>query len=329
MTKIVTVGAAVQDVFLSNSEAFAPVCTNPDTCFEMLELGSKADVNNIFFSTGGGATNAAVTFARQGFSVSFLGVIGHDPAGQAVLDALDQENIDTSMVKYSKTHSTGYSVLLVAPGGERTILTYRGASTHYFAEDMSLDGVSADWLYVTTLAGSMKTLDKLFRQAKNSGMKIFFNPGKRELEQIDELRGLLEDVDVLLANREEAMKMFQGSDIVELALHAQNVVPVALITDGRNGVVGTDGESLIRAGLYEDGPVVDQTGAGDAFGSGFISQWANRRTLRESIVFASANSSSVVSYMGAKTGILQQGTVLHDMPIDEQKISQQGGGNGQ
>ena len=127
--RIVTVGAAVQDVFLSNSDAFAPVCTNPDTCFSMLELGAKADVNSIFFSTGGGATNAAVTFARQGLETRFLGVIGRDPAGQAVLDALDRENIDTSLVKYSDTHNTGYSVLLVAPNGERTILTYRGAST--------------------------------------------------------------------------------------------------------------------------------------------------------------------------------------------------------
>ena len=63
--RIVTVGAAVQDVFLSNSDAFAPVCTNPDTCFSMLELGAKADVNSIFFSTGGGATNAAVRIAPE------------------------------------------------------------------------------------------------------------------------------------------------------------------------------------------------------------------------------------------------------------------------
>ena len=141
MARVVTVGAAVQDVFLSNSDAFAPVCINPDTCFEMLEIGSKADVNTIFFGTGGGATNAAVTFARQGFDVRFMGVIGRDPAGQSVLDELDQENVNTELLKYSDTHSTGYSVLLVAPNGERTILTYRGASTHYRLEDINLDGV--------------------------------------------------------------------------------------------------------------------------------------------------------------------------------------------
>lgn len=320
MVRVVTVGAAVQDVFLSNSDAFAPVCTNPDTCFNMIELGSKADVNTIFYSTGGGATNAAVTFARQGLDVRFMGVIGRDPAGQAVLDDLDKENVNTELLRYSDTHNTGYSVLLVAPSGERTILTYRGASTHYREGDINLDGVEADWLYVTTLAGSMKVLDRLFSQAKSAGMKIFFNPGKKELARADELRGLLEDVDVLLANKQEMSQIVEGGSIEELARHALNIVPVAVVTDGPNGVVATDGKTLVRAGLYEDREVIDQTGAGDAFGSGFLSQWALGRSLKDSIIFASANASSVVEKMGAKTGILYKGVQLHSMPIQETEL---------
>ena len=62
-------------------------------------LGAKADDNQIHFSTGGGATNAAVTFSRQGHYASFMGAIGHDPAGQAVIADLDKENIDTHLVR--------------------------------------------------------------------------------------------------------------------------------------------------------------------------------------------------------------------------------------
>ena len=86
--RIVSIGAAVQDVFLSQSDVLAPVCVDPEHCFAQLELGAKADVNQINFSTGGGATNGAVTFARQGHEAVFMGVIGKDPAGQAVLDDL-------------------------------------------------------------------------------------------------------------------------------------------------------------------------------------------------------------------------------------------------
>ncbi len=114
--RILSIGAAVQDVFLSHSDEFKPVSdTSTHEQFMRLEMGAKADVNNISFTTGGGATNAAVTFARQGLHAQFMGTIGHDPAAQAVLDDLDNEGVDTSKVSYSEKYNTGYSVLLLAP----------------------------------------------------------------------------------------------------------------------------------------------------------------------------------------------------------------------
>lgn len=316
--KILSIGAAVQDVFLSHSDEFKPVSDKSvHEQFMKLELGAKADVNNIEFSTGGGATNASVTFARQGLRASFMGTIGHDPAGHAVLDDLDTEGVDTSGVSYSTKYNTGYSVLLLAPTGERTILTYRGASTHYDTKNFDLSSSDADWLYVSSMAGSMDTLHAIFEQAKKLGIKIFFNPGKGELRQLAKLKSLLEDVDVLSVNREEMAQIVEGSDSEELARHALHFVPVAIVSDGPNGVTATDGKTVVRGGMYEDVRVIDRTGAGDAFGSGFLSQWAQGKSLRESIVFASANSTSVVTKIGAKKGILHKHTKLHDMPIHE------------
>lgn len=318
--KILAIGAAVQDVFLSHSDEFKPVTEKPHETFMHLPLGSKADVNNITFSTGGGATNAAVTFGRQGIQAEFMGTLGHDPAGLAVLDDLDNEGVDTRHVSYSSRYHTGYSVLLLAPSGERTILTYRGASTHYDAKNFDLSKSDADWVYVSSMAGSMEALDKIFAQARRFKKKIMFNPGKGELSQPRKLKSLLEDVDVLSVNREEMQTIVEGNELEELARHALHYVPVAIVSDGPNGVLATDGKSVVRAGMYEDVRVIDRTGAGDAFGSGFLSQWAQGKSLRESIVFASANSTSVVTKIGAKKGILHKHTALHEMPIDEKSF---------
>lgn len=319
--KMLAIGAAVQDVFLSHSDEFKPVTDKKaDDAFMKLELGAKADVNNINFTTGGGATNAAVTFARQGLHSQFMGTIGHDPAGQAVLDDLDKEGVDTSHVSYSKRYNTGYSVLLLAPSGERTILTYRGASTHYDIKNFDLKKAGADWLYVSSMAGSMQVLNKLFQQARELGVKIMFNPGKRELAAGAQLKGLLEDVDVLSVNREEMMQIVEGETPEELIRHALNYVPVVIVSDGPDGVTASDGKTIVRAGMYEDVKVVDRTGAGDAFGSGFLSQWAVGKNLKDSIIFASANSTSVVTKIGAKTGILYEGVKLHAMPIHEKPL---------
>lgn len=72
--------------------------------------------------------------------------------------------------------------------------------------------------------------------------------------------------------------------------------------------------------MYEDVPVIDRTGAGDAFASGFLSQWAQGKSLRDSVIFASANSTNVVTKIGAKAGILRRGVHLHDMPISENQL---------
>lgn len=319
--KIISVGAAVQDVFLSHSEEFLPVSdTSTKEQFMKLELGAKADVNNITFATGGGATNAAVTFTRQGLHAVFMGTVGHDPAGQAVLDDLDQEGVDTSHISYSDKYNTGYSVLLLAPTGERTILTYRGASTHYHAKNFDIGTIDADWLYVSSMAGCFDVLDKLFSDAKRKGMKIMFNPGKRELAHPNKLRALLEDVDILSVNKEEMAQLVEGESSEELVVHALNYVKVAIVSDGPRGVCASDGKTIVKAGMYQDVKVIDRTGAGDAFGSGFLSQWAMGASLVDSIVFASANSTSVVQYIGAKKGILHHGVKLHQMPLHEQQL---------
>ncbi len=320
MTKILSIGAAVQDVFLSHSEEFKAVTKNPHESFMELTLGSKADVNKIDFATGGGATNAAVTFARQGLSAEFMGSVGDDPAASAVLADLDKEGVDTSRVHTSKKYNTGYSVLLLAPNGERTILTYRGASTHYSFDDYDFENVDADWLYISSMSGKMDTLDQIFSEAKQQGMKIMFNPGKDELKQPEKLRTLLEDVDVLLVNRDEMKQIVEGEDLEELVRHGLNLVSTAIVTDGPDGVMASDGITIVRAGMYEDVKVIDRTGAGDAFGSGFLSQYAQGKSLKDSIIFASANSTSVVTKIGAKTAILHKGVVLHDMPISEKEL---------
>ncbi len=321
MPKLLAIGAAVQDVFLSHSDEFKPVSDKTaHEQFMKLDLGGKADVNNINFSTGGGATNAAVTFARQGLASQFMGTIGHDPAGLAVLDDLDKEGVDTTHVSYSDRYNTGYSVLLLAPSGERTILTYRGASTHYDPKHFNLANTDADWLYVSSMAGSMEALDKIFTQARELNIKVFFNPGKGELRHPQKLKALLDDVTVLSVNKEEAAQIVEGESLEELTRHLLHYVPVAIISDGPNGVMASDGKVLVRAGMYQDVKVIDRTGAGDAFGSGFLSQWSQGKSLKDSIVFASANSTSVVTKIGAKTGILRSSASLHEMPLTEKAL---------
>ena len=269
MARIVSVGSALQDVYLIDHDDFG---TNRQGFFNQLKLSAKIDIDKIKFSTGGGATNAATTFARSGHESIFMGCIAEDPAGQAILNSLDDEGIDSSY---------------------------------------------PDWLYVTTFHGDMDSLDQLFTKAKSLGAKIMFNPGKFELEHQRKLLGLLSDVDVLLLNKYEAQKIVKGALLTELIAKLKNYVPNVIITDGHQGAIATDGKEIYRIGIYEDVKIKDSTGAGDAFGSGFLAAYAAGKSFTDSLTFASANSTSVIQHIGSKDGILSQRIKLHPMPIQE------------
>lgn len=313
---IVTVGKATQDVFLKSTNAFTEF-EHKGVKYEQLPVGQKLDLDEVIFSTGGNVTNAAVTFARQGLHSKYAWCLGVDASSETILQSLDREGVDTTHVYQGEHFRPSYSVILMLEGGERTILNYKGAMPSAHDSELDLSVVDeGDWVYLSSL-GDMDLLDRIISRAAEKKVKVMLNPAGVELKSPEKLKGLLEDVEVLAVNKEEAQMIVHGETSEELARHLTHYVPVAIVSDGPNGVVATDGKSIITAGMYEDVPVIDRTGAGDAFGSGFLSAYAQNKSLKDAIIFASANSTSVVQYIGAKEGILHAGVPLHDMPLTE------------
>jgi len=316
---ILCIGKATQDVFLRDDE-FDPHIEGK-VAYTHLPLGAKLDISEAIFSTGGNATNVAVTFARQGLHSRYLWVLGStDPASHTILRELDDEGVDTQLAHASDQAKASYSTILLAPSGERTILNYHGTvpSTNDVMELLN-QADTCDWVYPTAL-GSMDTLERVISWAKSKKAKVMLNPAGSELADPGKLKALLEDIDILCLNKEEMAMLVEGETSEELVRHGLHYVPVVIVSDGPNGVVASDGKTLVTAGMYEDVPVIDRTGAGDAFASGFLSQWAQGKKLEEAITFASANSTSVVGAIGAKPGILHAGTELHDMPMESKTL---------
>ncbi len=317
--RMLAIGTATQDVFLIGGDIFAPVCDH-GVCFEHLPLGAKLDIEKVLFSTGGNATNAATTFARQGHESDFMGILGTDIAATAVMRDLDAEGIGTRYVREDDQYTTGYSTILVSPSGERTVLVYHGTRLRTDGSDLDLQAIGkADWLYVSSV-GSMELLERIVTIAAKNGVKVAMNPSARELKQAAKLRTILDDVAVLITNKEEMKQIVEGKSMEELIHHAAQLVKMVVISDGPRGVIATDGNMVVKGGVYEDVKVVDRLGAGDAFGSGFVTKIAEGKTLQEAVIFASANSTSVVVKHGAKTGILHKGAQLHGMPLKTEEL---------
>lgn len=314
--QVITVGTATLDVFLTGENFHAKRDVRTHDYIEQFPLGAKVEVDNVIFSTGGDATNAAVTFARHGFETAFMGKIGDDLPGREVVATLKNEGVQTSMMAVDTDGQTDYSTILLAPNGERTVLVFHGLSRTLASEDFNTGKIKGDLLYVTSMGGNFKFLEEVLQAAKKSNMLVAYNPGAKEIAEPKKLIQLLEQVDILSANREEMEKLFGKDEPKNLLIKASKLCKYVLLSDGSKGAWASDGKKLYRTGIYKEVKIIDRTGAGDAFGSGFVASLLHNDSTKHALTFASANSTSVVQQIGAKAGILRGNTKLENMKIE-------------
>ncbi len=333
MFDIITIGTATRDVFLK-SPLFRVlrdpehlkrigVPTGQAQCFA---LGGKIEIDEPVFTTGGGATNAAVTFGRQGFRTAALIKIGRDESAGNILKELQKEKI-VSLATKEKAKNTAFSVILLAPAGERTILVYRGASEDLKIGEIPFKKAKSRWAYISPGKISYPVIEKLFNHFSKNKTLIAFNPSRYFLKMgIRKLKPLLNKTKVAILNREEAAYLtginYQKEKEIFKKIDRE-IDGIAVMTEGGKGVLVSDGQHIYSAGIFK-GKVVDRLGAGDAFGSGFVaglmrSQSANRKVQNErfapsdlqfAIRLASANATSVIEKIGAKEGILYGSTFM-------------------
>lgn len=315
MFDVITIGTATRDAFIK-SEHFH---VDPDHHVLggkglVMALGAKLEVPELFFSTGGGATNAAVTFARQGKKTACIAVIGDDDFGHAILHDLTKEKVDTGFIR-QEHDTTAFSLLLEPSSGERTVLVHRGVSENLKSSVIPWISINTKWLYVSSLAGNIALLKRIIAFSRKKGIHIAYNPGGKELKQRDTLVPLFKHIEVLIANREEA-SLITGISFEKqkemFALWDKMSPGINVMSDGRNGVSVSDGTHLYHAGIYKEKKMIDRTGAGDAFGSGFVASLIDYpNDMERAIRLGSANATAKVEGMGAKYGLLTRGEFEH------------------
>lgn len=315
---ILTIGSATQDVFLRSSALEEHHDDEaPDGIAACFLMGSKMPIEELTFATGGGATNAAVTFGRRGFRTACLTRVGKDEVGRHVLADLKREKVDVSFIQHDAKAKTAYSVILLSGAGHRAIFNHRGASRNLDLKGFPWNhwtkkigrGKIANWIYLTTLGEDMRALKDVFTHTARSRTKIAWNPGNKELERgLKTLAPFIKQTDVFSLNREEAATLahIEPQD-TKAILKALGDLPRAafLLTDGQHGAyVRANRKTLFAPALAAKR--VNATGAGDAFGSGFVASWIKKQDSRTALAAALLNATGVITHMGAKAGILKR-----------------------
>jgi sugar/nucleoside kinase (ribokinase family) len=301
MFDIVCIGNATIDAFISLKGNVKGGCL-------ALPVGSKKEVESIFYSTGGGATNTAVGFKRLGLKAAILVAIGNDPGGKIVLRELREEGISTRLVSRLDDCQTAYSAILTGFGADRIILAYGGATRHLGEESKIHWPWLAEtmWIHLSSFHSKPEILKKILDFAEKRGISVSFNPGMSEIRQgLKELEPLLRKVDILLLNRQEAGLLTGEKQVKRQLQKLQQLVPLVVTTEDRKGAHAFDGTHYYHKPAFK-AAIADTTGAGDAFHCGFVSQIAKGRSVEKAMDAGTANACSVIMHLGAKNRLLTQ-----------------------
>lgn len=309
MYDVITIGSAIVDIFIQSDE-FSIERTPVGVTLSGGE-NDKLVVSDFTLRTGGGGGNTAVGFARLGYLTAVITEVGQDVWAQIIENEFHQEFVATKLLVREKKEKTGGSVILLGKDGSKTVLVHRGASSMLDPKDIPADELHrTKWIHVSNVSRRLDTLETIFSiSLKKPKRKISWNPGWSELEAIvsgEMPVAFLDACEVFIVNKEEWSLIAKNHEIESKIMKS---IPVVVITDGKNGgIVYQNGES--RTYSAKAVKSIDNTGAGDAFGVGFVGQYIQSRSIESSISWGLKNAENVVQFLGAKPGLCSKASIV-------------------
>ena len=308
MTKVLGIGNALVDALIQlENDTLIEEMGFPKGSMQLVDEATSASIKEKCrdfdkeMASGGSAANTIHGLARLGIETAFIGTIGDDETGRFFKDDLEKSKIKP-LLKVSKTPS-GIANTLISKDGERTFGTFLGAAIELSKKDLELSQFEGyDFLHVEGyLVQNHELLETSLKLAKQAGLKISLDMASFNVveDNLDFLKTMVSKyVDIVFANEEEA-KAFTGQEPEEALETLAQQCEIAVVKVGskgsmiKTGGVRTDVEAIKTT-------VVDTTGAGDLYASGFLYGIIHDLGVANAGRLGSLLASTVIQKIGAK-----------------------------
>ena len=259
---------------------------------------------------GGSAANTVIGLARLGCSTSIIGKIAEDDDGDLIELNLAMNEVYTNNLIYADKGNTGKVLGFVDEKGERCLYVDPGVNDEIVLDEINLLNLSKCKImhYTSFVGDSFKTqielLDKL-----NDNTLLSFDPGMLYVQKgLKELKPILDKTDILLINENELRLLYEDYyktidcadelSVKEIAVHILDEgIQSVVVKKGSEGVFAITDSEECDVGTYECS-VVDTTGAGDSFNSGFLYGKLNGYSLEESCKIGNWVASKAIEGFG-------------------------------
>lgn len=272
-----------------NAEVIGFGALNVDKLYSVDKIVSADEesfITNETDTPGGSAANTIVGLARLGCDVSIIGKIAEDDDGDLIEYNLAINGVYTNNLIYSETGSTGKCLGFVDKDGERSLYISPGVNDDIKIDEINpLNIMRCKIMHYTSFVGdSFKTQIEMLEKLSQETL-LSFDPGMLYVQKgFDELKPILDRTDILLINESELRLLCNNSDasLKELAINFLDLgIETVVVKQGSKGVYAISNDEECQVGAYEC-DVVDTTGAGDSFNSGFLYSYLKGYGLEKS-----------------------------------------------
>ncbi|MGB9663896.1 MAG: carbohydrate kinase family protein [Ignavibacteria bacterium] len=260
---IVIAGTIVFDIFVSNYKEFP-------------SKGQAVELEKIPFFTGGCGANPSVILSKLGAKVSLIGALGDDLSGNYILNYLNQNNVDTSLIKVSSKLPTSTSILFINQKKERSYFHSVGASKEISIGSKEFNAINQSKIFHIGGVNLLPSLDgkpmaQVLKKAKLKNIITSIDLAwDVKNKWMKNLKASLPFIDILMGNEFEIKALTQSKNLKTSfkILHEAGVKIVVVKLGSKGSVVSKDFVQL-SIPSFKVKPK-DSTGAGDAFAAGFL-----------------------------------------------------------
>lgn len=247
------------------------------------EVGKEILARQMTLTLGSSAAIFASNISSLGARVAFIGKIGKDKFGEVVLESLQNNDVDVSMIIQDENCGTGATIILNVEE-DRANTTYPGAMDLLTIDDISEKDLSrAKHLHFSSFymqPGMRDGVGKLFRTAQNLGLTTSFDMQWDPEEEWDlDIEDIIPNVNVFLPNENELKYLSRKNDLDEAINFINKYSDVLVIKRGNKGSLVSYGDELMDLPAFLNKNVVDAIGAGDSFNAGFIYKYILGNTI--------------------------------------------------
>ena len=310
--KILGIGNAIVDVFVRVDDNFLSKNNLVKGSMKLIEKSEfenlKSTVKIEKIEAGGSVANTMAGIAFLNGNPSFIGKVNSDEFGKIYKKSLEKINVNFPYIEKKENFSTGASIIFITPDSERTMCTYLGISSQLSKDDISEDNINTCELiflegYLWDKGASEEMFKHVINLAKKNNVKnamslsdIFCVSRHKE----DFFKLLENDLNILIGNENEINQLMNKNNLLESIKELKKIKKPIVITRGNVGSLAISNNEIINCESVRVAKVVDLTGAGDLFASGFFKEYLDNSDIKKCLQTGSELAAKIIQKIGAR-----------------------------